>query len=120
MTPSARAPRTEELLIHPRCVLAALEPADAAADAVRQALAAAGLAEAALGGLLADSARMADPRLRAAAEALGVPLRFLAEADPPRACVAPCPPPNRSAADWRWPPRPWRWTPSASAAAGSR
>ncbi|RRH74216.1 precorrin-3B C(17)-methyltransferase, partial [Pseudomonas aeruginosa] len=38
VTPSARAPRAEELLIHPRCVLAALEPADAAADAVRQAL----------------------------------------------------------------------------------
>ena len=35
VTPSARAPRAEELLIHPRCVLAALEPADAAADAVR-------------------------------------------------------------------------------------
>ncbi|MUP44103.1 precorrin-3B C(17)-methyltransferase, partial [Gramella aestuarii] len=29
VTPSARAPRAEELLIHPRCVLAALEPADA-------------------------------------------------------------------------------------------
>ncbi|HCI1993645.1 TPA: cobalt-precorrin 5A hydrolase, partial [Pseudomonas aeruginosa] len=27
VTPSARAPRAEELLIHPRCVLAALEPA---------------------------------------------------------------------------------------------
>ncbi|HCI2258195.1 TPA: cobalt-precorrin 5A hydrolase, partial [Pseudomonas aeruginosa] len=38
VTPSARAPRAEELLIHPRCVLAALEPADAAVDAVRQAL----------------------------------------------------------------------------------
>ncbi|MBY9229608.1 cobalt-precorrin 5A hydrolase, partial [Pseudomonas aeruginosa] len=62
VTPSARAPRAEELLIHPRCVLAALEPADAAADAVRQALVDAGLAAAALGGLLADSARMADPR----------------------------------------------------------
>ncbi|HBO3288345.1 TPA: precorrin-3B C(17)-methyltransferase [Pseudomonas aeruginosa] len=82
VTPSARAPRAEELLIHPRCVLAALEPADAAADAVRQALADAGLAAAALGGLLADSARMADPRLQAAADALGVPLRFLAQADP--------------------------------------
>lgn len=45
VTPSARAPRAEELLIHPRCVLAALEPADAAADAVRQALVDAGLAE---------------------------------------------------------------------------
>lgn len=29
VTPSARAPRAEELLIHPRCVLAALEPAAA-------------------------------------------------------------------------------------------
>ena len=56
-------------------MLAALEPADAAADAVRQALVDAGL-WAALGGLLADSARMADPRLQAAADALGVPLRF--------------------------------------------
>ncbi len=82
VTPSARAPRAEELLIHPRCVLAALEPADAAADAVRQALVDAGLAAAALGGLLADSARMADPRLQAAADALGVPLRFLPQADP--------------------------------------
>ncbi|QDR42741.1 precorrin-3B C(17)-methyltransferase, partial [Pseudomonas aeruginosa] len=82
VTPSARAPRAEELLIHPRCVLAALEPADAAADAVRQALVDAGLAAAALGGLLADSARMADPRLQAAADALGVPLRFLPQTDP--------------------------------------
>ncbi|AKF98514.1 precorrin-3B C17-methyltransferase [Pseudomonas aeruginosa] len=48
VTPSARAPRAEELLIHPRCVLAALEPADAAADAVRQALVDAGLAAAPL------------------------------------------------------------------------
>ncbi|MER0530420.1 precorrin-3B C(17)-methyltransferase, partial [Pseudomonas aeruginosa] len=42
----------------------------------------AGLAAAALGGLLADSARMADPRLQAAADALGVPLRFLPQTDP--------------------------------------
>ncbi|ETD45542.1 hypothetical protein X778_31330 [Pseudomonas aeruginosa VRFPA07] len=28
--------------------------------------------------------------------------------------------PSRSATGWRWPPRPWRWTASASVAADSR
>ncbi len=39
---------------------------------------------------------------------------------PLRACARPCPPPSRSATDWRWPPRPWRWTASASVAADSQ
>jgi cobalt-precorrin 5A hydrolase/precorrin-3B C17-methyltransferase len=74
---AARAAAPDDLLIYPRSVLAAVTGgADDLAAHVRQALADAGLASAALAGLLAPQAQMADASLHAAAEALGVPLRF--------------------------------------------
>lgn len=68
-----------ELLIHPRALVVAV-PADAAElpARLRAALAAHGLAEAALACLLAPASRMAESALGAAAE-LGVPLRFAAQ-----------------------------------------
>lgn len=101
-------------------MLAALEPADAAADAVRQALVDAGLAAAALGGLLADSARMADPRLQAAADALGVPLRFLPQTDPAARLRQALPAAEQVGDRLAVAAAPWRWTASASVAADSR
>lgn len=82
MTPLVCVPRAGEPLIHSRCVLTASEPTDAAADVVRQVLVDTGLVAVVLGGPLADSARMADLRLQAAADTPGVPLRFLPRADP--------------------------------------
>lgn len=71
-----------ELLIHPRALVVAV-PADAAElpARLRAALAAHGLAEAALACLLAPASRMAEGALGAAAAALGVPLRFAAQAE---------------------------------------
>lgn len=67
----------DELLIHPRALVVAVEIGDAELPArVRAALAAQGLAEAALACLLAPLARMSDGALGEAARALGVPLRF--------------------------------------------
>lgn len=69
----------DELLIHPRLVLArcSAEQDDLPA-AVRAALQHADLAEAALAAVLADPADIASPQLAAAAAELGVPLRFVA------------------------------------------
>lgn len=68
---------TDELLIHPRALVVAVETGDAELPArVRAALAAQGLAEAALACLLAPLARMSDGALGEAARELGVPLRF--------------------------------------------
>ncbi|MBB2496278.1 precorrin-3B C(17)-methyltransferase [Aquipseudomonas ullengensis] len=68
----------DELLIHPRLVLARLRQLEGDLPAlVRAALADAHLAEAALAVLLADCSAMARPELAAAAVELGVPLRFL-------------------------------------------
>ena len=68
----------EHLVIHPRAVLVAVAGgAPDLADRVRHALAAAELADAALGCLLADAKAMADPTLLAAARTLDVPLRFI-------------------------------------------
>ena len=119
VTPSARAPRAEELLIHPRCVLAALEPADAAADAVRQALVDAGLAAAArrlAGRQRADGRSAPAGRRRCARRTAALPA-----AD--RSRCAPAPGLARRRAGRR--PagggrRAWRWTASASVAADSR
>ncbi|MDF5979300.1 hypothetical protein P4114_20055 [Pseudomonas aeruginosa] len=99
MTPRD-APRAEELLIHLRCALATLEPADSAADAVRQALADAGLAAAALGGLLADSARdgrSAPACRRCARRTAALPAADRSAAPAPGLCL----PPSRSATGWR-------------------
>ncbi len=72
-----REAAANELLIHPRCVLVAVDASvPALAEAVRGALHQAKIAEASLACLLASEADMADPALHAAAAELGVPLRF--------------------------------------------
>lgn len=75
----ARHPSADELLIHPRNVLVAVNAAQPElADAVRDALQRSGIALPSLAGLLADERDMADPVLHEAAAALAVPLRFAA------------------------------------------
>ena len=76
-----------ELLIYPRNVLVALsgdlaDSGEAVADAVKAALHDSGIAVQALGCLLASKAEMANPSLHAAAESLGVALRFTAGGTP--------------------------------------
>lgn len=78
---AARQASADELLIFPRSVLVAVGAATPLlAERVRQALQAAGLALPALACLLAGEEQMAEPMLHAAAQALGVPLRFAAAA----------------------------------------
>lgn len=80
VTCEARPAQCDELLIHPRRVLAEVAaPVDNLAERVRQALHASGLAEAALAALLAPRRYMADAGLAEAAKALDVPLRFIDE-----------------------------------------
>ena len=76
-----------ELLIYPRNVLVALsgdlaDSGEAVADAVKAALHDSRIAVQALGCLLASKAEMANPSLHAAAESLGVALRFTAGGTP--------------------------------------
>ncbi|MFK3972373.1 precorrin-3B C(17)-methyltransferase [Pseudomonas sp. NPDC087358] len=76
-----REPAAHELLIYPRNVLVAVEASVAdLADGVRAALHESRIAVQALACLLASETDMADPVLQAAAEALGVPLRYAAQA----------------------------------------
>jgi cobalt-precorrin 5A hydrolase/precorrin-3B C17-methyltransferase len=97
ISPQAWDGSSDQLLIHPRCVVAAVgsglryaggrhdhhggEEGDAhrVADAVRQALHAHGLAPLSLAMLLAPAQQMTNPALAPAAEILGVPLRFTGE-----------------------------------------
>jgi cobalt-precorrin 5A hydrolase/precorrin-3B C17-methyltransferase len=77
-----------ELLIYPRNVLVALsgdlaDSGEAVADAVKAALHDSRIAVQALGCLLASKAEMANPALHAAADVLGVPLRFTTAGTPP-------------------------------------
>lgn len=73
----ARPARHDELLIHSRAVLVAVESGTPGlADSVREALREAGLAQASLACLLAAEQAMADAELHDAARALGVALRF--------------------------------------------
>ena len=85
VTPRAWDGREDELVIHPRSVVAAVTCVGAGADAnagaeivarVREALNAHGLAPLSLAALLASSERMADPALTEAAASFDVPLRF--------------------------------------------
>jgi cobalt-precorrin 5A hydrolase/precorrin-3B C17-methyltransferase len=78
-----REPSDHELLIYPRNVLVALsgDLADPA-EAVKNALHESRIAVQALGCLLASKAEMANPALHAAAESLGVALRFTAAGTP--------------------------------------
>lgn len=72
-----RGEAADELLIHPRALVVAVESGeDALADKVRAALARQKLAEPALAALLAPQAQMSDGALGEAARALGVPLNF--------------------------------------------
>ncbi|HEX3381933.1 MAG TPA: precorrin-3B C(17)-methyltransferase [Paraburkholderia sp.] len=87
VTPSVWDGREDELVIHPRSVVAAVindgayvkagtDAADAIVARVRAALNAHGFAPLSLAALLAPSATMADPSLAQAATLLDVPLRF--------------------------------------------
>ncbi|WP_033728617.1 precorrin-3B C(17)-methyltransferase [Pseudomonas putida] len=75
----ARPTSRDELLIHPRCVVVGVASADL--PMIREALQQAGIAQASLACVLADERAMADTRLHAAAQALGVELRFAAKPD---------------------------------------
>jgi cobalt-precorrin 5A hydrolase/precorrin-3B C17-methyltransferase len=81
VTPRAWNGRADELVIHPRSVVAAVTSVGMHADAaiaarVREALDTHGLAALSLAALLASSERMADPALIEAAASLNMPLRF--------------------------------------------
>ncbi|MDI6528965.1 precorrin-3B C(17)-methyltransferase [Pseudomonas otitidis] len=78
ITPEQRPAARDELLIHPRVLVLRVE-SEASAEAIRQALATAGLAPQALACLVADPARMSDAGLAATAAELGVPLRFASD-----------------------------------------
>jgi cobalt-precorrin 5A hydrolase / precorrin-3B C17-methyltransferase len=76
-----REPSVHELLIYPRNVLVAVDaPSDGLADRIRQTLHDARIAPQALACLLACETDMANPALQAAAQELGVSLRFGADA----------------------------------------
>jgi cobalt-precorrin 5A hydrolase/precorrin-3B C17-methyltransferase len=79
VTPRVWNGREDELVIHPRSVVAAVVSAGAGAEivaCVRDALDAHGLAPLSLAALLASSDSMADPTLAEAAASFSVPLRF--------------------------------------------
>ncbi|MGG1948186.1 precorrin-3B C(17)-methyltransferase [Trinickia sp. NRRL B-1857] len=77
VTPAASAARRDELVIHPRSIVAAVSGESAiTADIVRDALSREALAPNSLAVLLAPESRSADPALEQAARELGVPLRF--------------------------------------------
>lgn len=83
VSPRAWDGARDELVIHPRSIVAAASEADTPhadpaglADAVQSALASHGYAALALAALLAPAARMSDPAWARAATQLGVPLRF--------------------------------------------
>ena len=77
VTPSASARRRDELVIHPRNIVAAVSGDGAVtADTVREALTAHGLAPQSLAVLLAPLVRMGDAALEETARSLGVTLRF--------------------------------------------
>lgn len=75
----ARPASRDELLIHPRSVVVGVASGDL--QMIRDALQQAGIAHASLACVLADERAMADTRLQAAAQALGVELRFAARPD---------------------------------------
>ncbi|RDU96885.1 precorrin-3B C(17)-methyltransferase [Trinickia dinghuensis] len=79
VTPHASDLRRDELVIHPRSVVAAI-PAEGpiTAEIVRAAFDAHGFAPRSLAAVLAPAARMGDVAAEEAASALGVPLRFAA------------------------------------------
>jgi cobalt-precorrin 5A hydrolase/precorrin-3B C17-methyltransferase len=77
VTPLAQPGRRDELVIHPRSIVAAVaEHGAMSAERVREALLKQGLAPNSLAALLVPAAWMGDPQAEAAANSLGVPLRF--------------------------------------------
>lgn len=77
VTPKSWDGRADELVIHPRSVVAAVcDFSEPVAEQVLAALARHGLAPLALAALLVPVARMGDSAVIEAADALGVPLRF--------------------------------------------
>lgn len=77
VTPLARPGRRDELVIHPRSVVVAVaEKGAITSDNVRKALAVQGFASSSLAALLVPVAWMGDANVEAAANSLGVPLRF--------------------------------------------
>ncbi|WP_438283352.1 precorrin-3B C(17)-methyltransferase [Pseudomonas alabamensis] len=85
----ARPANRDELLIHARQVVVALEgPGPTLVAEVRQALSQAALAEPAVACLVAGAQHMAEPGLHEAARALGVPLRFVSGDVPAEALLA--------------------------------
>jgi cobalt-precorrin 5A hydrolase/precorrin-3B C17-methyltransferase len=78
VTPKAWGGRVDELVIHPRSVIAVVwGSGERIAEQVREALDVHGLAPLSLAALLAPAARMGDSTFIEAAETLGVPLRFV-------------------------------------------
>lgn len=78
----ARLPHRDELLIHPRSVVVAVDAGGTGlAEQVRSALREANIAQASLASLLASEANMAESALHGAAAELGVALRFAAESE---------------------------------------
>lgn len=75
------APQQNELLIHPRTLLALIDKADDLADSISQAFEQSRLAPKSLAALLAPQTLMSDKRLAQAAIDLSVPLRFIRSDD---------------------------------------
>lgn len=86
ITAEKRVAQADELLIHPRTLLALVDNADNLAARISQAFERAGLAQQSLAALLAPQALMTDRHLAQVAADLGVPLRFIGadEALPPQ------------------------------------
>ena len=83
ITPQVRADNSATaLLIHPRCVVAAIaDGTTPSLDDLKAALALHGLAAQSLAALVASDTRIGESSLEATADALGVPLRFVATGD---------------------------------------
>ncbi|WP_425469490.1 precorrin-3B C(17)-methyltransferase [Paraburkholderia azotifigens] len=84
VTPLAWSGATDELVIHPRSVVAAIDETatgDGLPERLLDAMRARGLAEQSLAVLLAPASRTGDPVLHDAAQALQVALRFTADSD---------------------------------------
>ncbi len=81
ITTEQRASQADELLIHPRTLLALVDSADNLAARIDQAFEQAGLAQKSLAALLAPQALMTDKRLAQVASDLAVPLRFIGADD---------------------------------------
>ncbi|UQY36827.1 precorrin-3B C(17)-methyltransferase [Pseudomonas fulva] len=81
ITPLQRPARPDELLIHPRTLLALVDSADDLAARIGQAFEQAGLAQKSLAALLAPPTLMTDKHLAQVASDLAVPLRFIGAED---------------------------------------